>query len=409
MKTTRIQAGILLFVFAFTLYGLCLVNSVDASEPAAMFRGARPMGMGGTFIALADDQNAFFYNPAGLTQREKGILTVFEMPLTISKDMLALYKYYNDNKDEIENFDTADNATQSKIINDINDRLTLYRVHLTAGVPNINYISGPINFANGNKLHFGLGVFDLLDMRVKVNSSILVPTLDLWGSVDVMGMVPVAYKWQSTPFDLPGSVAVGATVKYIARGRISETRRSILELEDYDPTTQMGKGLGLDLGMVYDINEKWTAGMMIADFGGTPITFEETTSAGLTYPANTDVIKPRVNVGCVYRPSELYYWPGKSLDIGSKHLTLAADLNNITDADEKLFADTFFMKLHVGAELSWQMFALRGGLNKGYPTFGAGISFLFLKLDYAYYTDELGSFAGTDPESNHMITIAMRF
>jgi len=35
------------------------------------FRGARPVGMGGAFIAVADDENAIFYNPAGLGMIQK--------------------------------------------------------------------------------------------------------------------------------------------------------------------------------------------------------------------------------------------------------------------------------------------------------------------------------------------------
>src|SRR5688572_12583855 len=30
--------------------------------------GARPQGMGGAFVAVADDANALYWNPAGLTQ-----------------------------------------------------------------------------------------------------------------------------------------------------------------------------------------------------------------------------------------------------------------------------------------------------------------------------------------------------
>ncbi|MCI2428325.1 hypothetical protein LM595_01970, partial [Candidatus Acetothermia bacterium] len=41
----------------------------EFADVAAIFQigsGARPLGMGGAFIALADDENALFYNPAGL-------------------------------------------------------------------------------------------------------------------------------------------------------------------------------------------------------------------------------------------------------------------------------------------------------------------------------------------------------
>ncbi len=399
----------IVLIFTFVLSTLYFVSSVNANESSTMFRGIRPLGMGGAFIALADDQNAFFYNPAGLALREKGMLTMFELPITLSKDIYALYDYYNENKDAIENFDQESNDTQQKIMNDIIDRITLYRIHLTLGMPNMNFVTGPVKFANGDKMHLGVGLFDLVDVKMKVNAGILVPTLDLWGSADMIGIVPVVYKWQTAPLSLPGSISLGANIKYIMRGRFEETRRSILELEDYDPSYQRGTGIGLDVGMLYEINQQWNAGMMISDFGGTNIKFEEATSAGIKKEPFTGVIKSKVNVGFAFKPNKIHYWAGKYLNIGNKHLTLAFDLNNITDPDEKLFAETFFMKVHMGAELKWKMIAFRGGFNQGYPCFGAGLDLLFLNLDYAFYVDELSEFAGMDPEVNHMFNVALRF
>ncbi|OGX18354.1 MAG: hypothetical protein A3K83_06355 [Omnitrophica WOR_2 bacterium RBG_13_44_8b] len=50
-------SAILIFVLGFT-------------APASACVGARPMAMGGTFIAVSDDANATYWNPAGLTQVE---------------------------------------------------------------------------------------------------------------------------------------------------------------------------------------------------------------------------------------------------------------------------------------------------------------------------------------------------
>lgn len=52
--------------------GLCfiLTGEADASFPDVGL-GARPMGMGGAFVALADDANAVFWNPAGLSSLQK--------------------------------------------------------------------------------------------------------------------------------------------------------------------------------------------------------------------------------------------------------------------------------------------------------------------------------------------------
>jgi len=55
------------------LLGLALFGALGCGEEfadvAALFQlgqGARPLGMAGAFLALADDENAAFYNPAGL-------------------------------------------------------------------------------------------------------------------------------------------------------------------------------------------------------------------------------------------------------------------------------------------------------------------------------------------------------
>ncbi|HSH68317.1 MAG TPA: hypothetical protein VK997_00265, partial [Deferrisomatales bacterium] len=45
---------------------LALAAPAPAAELPSYFEGVRPLGMGGAFTAVADDENALFYNPAGL-------------------------------------------------------------------------------------------------------------------------------------------------------------------------------------------------------------------------------------------------------------------------------------------------------------------------------------------------------
>ena len=46
--------------------------SLGAEEYDKLYRGSRPMGMGGAFTAISDDENALFYNPAGLNRIKPG-------------------------------------------------------------------------------------------------------------------------------------------------------------------------------------------------------------------------------------------------------------------------------------------------------------------------------------------------
>ncbi|MFQ5795536.1 MAG: hypothetical protein ACE5JP_10870 [Candidatus Bipolaricaulia bacterium] len=74
------------FITAF-LGSLLLLSGVvtsglaqGTSPPAALFQigmGARPLGMGGAFVAVVDDESALFYNPAGLGDLESIGLTSF--------------------------------------------------------------------------------------------------------------------------------------------------------------------------------------------------------------------------------------------------------------------------------------------------------------------------------------------
>jgi hypothetical protein len=68
--------GSLTLLFLLARAGPALAQTSDL--PAAFADigwGARPMGMGGAFVALADDANAVLWNPAGLTNPDRPQLT----------------------------------------------------------------------------------------------------------------------------------------------------------------------------------------------------------------------------------------------------------------------------------------------------------------------------------------------
>lgn len=69
MKNICVLGNALLLVF------LCIVPAFAAFDDLGI--GARPLGMGGAFVAVADDANAAMYNPAGL-----GYITVAEVGFT---------------------------------------------------------------------------------------------------------------------------------------------------------------------------------------------------------------------------------------------------------------------------------------------------------------------------------------
>src|SRR3989339_1270745 len=235
---------------------------VSASETAVFIRGTRALGMGGSFTAISDDQNAFFFNPAGLTQRQGGQFTLFELPVTITEDALKFYQFYQDNEDKMSDFEELDPTEKADLVSEINNTVTRYKTRVRLGFPNVSYLSGP------GFISWGLGVFDQADIGFQIKQGIIIPNIDFWGNLDVVAALPLAHRFDSVPY-IPGKMSVGITPKLINRGKIAEYNKSILEFSDFSPLIQMGQGYGFDLGTLYQPNERWNAADTVNDFGGT--------------------------------------------------------------------------------------------------------------------------------------------
>ncbi|MFH1380072.1 MAG: hypothetical protein ABII23_07325 [bacterium] len=388
-------------------------------DPPVFIRGIRPLGMGGAFTALADDQNAVFYNPAALTQREGSLLTAFEFPITVSEDFLEFYDFIDSEQDNLEKFDELTAAKQTELIREINNDISKLSNRLVLG-PQVNYLSGGQGLFN-----WGVGLYTKFDAQFRLRMDMVTPSLDIATYGDVVFIVPLAKGWNDVTvpyfpgrsFTIPGKLSVGANYKRILRTSIVESRFDVTLMDSYEPLPQFGDGWELDIASLYELNRKWAFGLTITDITRNKIkygyvsemqTANDGTVSLTEKQSYVSSIPAEVNVGVAFRPQRFYYFPGKYLDSGDR-LTLLADVRDVLSAEEKVTEETFWAKLHLGAEYSWFLFQFRGGLNQGYPTIGLGVSLLALKIDYAFFTDELGRFAGQRPQSNHMVSIALRF
>ncbi len=71
-----------------------LCETGDAGQAARYLRigvGARAMGMGGTFVGIADDASATYWNPAGLTQLENHQILAMYSKLSIDRSYNCLH------------------------------------------------------------------------------------------------------------------------------------------------------------------------------------------------------------------------------------------------------------------------------------------------------------------------------
>ncbi|MDA3792245.1 MAG: DUF5723 family protein, partial [Elusimicrobia bacterium] len=223
------------------------------------------------------------------------------------------------------------------------------------------------------------------DVGAKMNSGIIVPTIDFWARVDGVLYAPFVYSTNYIPFRLPGKIHAGVNIKALMRSRYERKRMSIMDFSDFDIDSddlKPGYGFGWDWGALYEYSDSWDFSFVIKDFLSSRISYSN---------GNAEVIVPEVNFGASYKLME--------------PLTLTADVRNFKFEDT--YKSTFFTKLYLGGEysLGW-LLKLRGGFYQGYPSFGVGLLNI---IDYSFYGRELSRYPGLNPEWNHALSLKIRF
>lgn len=389
---------------------ICASTSLMAAEPSAMIRGTRSLGMGDALTAIADDQNVFFYNPAGSTQRTGSLVNFVDLSLTASKDAIDFYQFVNDNEQSLKDYDNLSQQDQIDLVNKINSEMVGLNPTFGATAPNISYLSGPMF----GSFHWGAGVFGQVTGQAGFKPIIAVPEMYYDVTVDFIPTTNLAFNFKKLPF-VPGSLGVGSNVKYIMRGRVEEKSVSVAALDDYEaPPAQQGSGLGVDVGTLYRPTSRWNVALAVSDLRGTKIKYDAL-AAEKGYPAKaarTEEIKEKWNLGVAWTPGHVGL-PTFGIPLHDR-LVLAADVRDFANKENKIFADggladTAGTHFHLGAEYRWLFLRLRTGANQGYFTGGVGLDWPLIKLDYAYYADELSPFAGVSRHPAHRISVTLGF
>jgi len=312
-----------------------------AGEFMAMGGGARAMGMGSAFVAVADDASTLYWNPAGISGFEK------RQALFMHSERFGDMVNYN--------FGAFVSPTSSLVSAEREASFGLALIHL--GVDDIiitNHLpyeerNGIPGFQEGDKLLYG----DAASLPREGNNDFA-----LFGS-----------------FALKTSVGrVGGTLKLIYTDAIA----------GYSST-----GIGLDLGYVRrDLLPRLDVGMKLQDITGTYLSWSTGTN---------EFIAPSVKLGVAYR----ILAPRLNASI-----LLAADGDFFFEdrrGASQFWVEQFSTDVHLGAELLLQeKVMVRGGLDAGNPTAGAGFRIGPIGLDYAYLHHD-------DFEATHRISGQVEF
>ncbi len=185
--------------------------------------------------------------------------------------------------------------------------------------------------------------------------------------------------------------AVGVTVKYIDRQSAEgAVALGTVVTGDTDALLESvrrrGTAYGVDLGWAAQtkgaMNSKFS--LVWKDVGNT--SFLRVGDAPLSSPIYNNLI---AGVGTEFTSGLLDFRVGGEL----RHM-----MN-----DEVSFGQ----KVHLGTEISLPLIDLRAGINQGYMTYGFGMDFLIMQLDFAQYFQELGAYPGQTPENRVQVELRM--
>lgn len=384
-------------ILSLLFFLLLLSQKLYSYETPIEIQSLRAMGMGGAFVAIADDQYAIYQNPAGVAGMEENYLTVFEITPIVNFDLIEILV---DQKWEAlmraADAVTADNGGQE--ISDEEAEFIASLPFMNAGLD----IFGPVHI-NWSGSGIGIGIFNDINMDIIMDSTGMFPELsDLHLMIDA-GI----YAGYALEIPLPFMIGkrdffyLGMAVKFLYRADIHKSDLTLPELADIIENfslssavrtakgIKIGPGVGADIGILW----KWPSfsiGFVAYDFFGTRFSwklYDESLSeyADLPKPPDT-MIFPSFSIGVAYRIRKIPYIPAFII----KNITIAFDFQDFADYQGDHWAE-FLTKLHLGLEFTTLGFIkLRGGINGGYFTAGLGFYLTVFIIEAAIWTEELG-------------------
>ena len=358
-------------------------------------QGVRNLGMGNAGIGLSFDENALFYNPAGLASVDS-ILVGFPFLMEVSDDSVNIIK------------DISKLSGDSKT-SEIAELLMGKRVHFRSLI-DLNLIMPfgelmTFGAAHGIETQFDFGVRN--PVAIEIDFGFRLDRINNFGFA-----LPVAR----------GRWLVGAGVETIERCDIPLTTATFgTVLNNSDIGSSIGKCELNDLKRAQTFNFgfqrrletasalKMTWGVTANNVGG--LKFKR--SDNETSPADQN---PEYSTGFSWQPS----W-------GPVRLLYAIDIRDLTmehaddtDCQSKKSTDCLWKRLHIGTEIGISpidsgasTFAIRAGFNQGYFTYGFELNpfivFRGLNIQYAVYKTETGSQIGDRPDKRKVFQLNFGF
>jgi len=356
------------------------------------------MAQGGSFVAAAHGYNSLFYNPAGFAEKGSSV-TIASLTTWIYSNPARAYGLLK-----------GMSNPGTEMFGLLNDQLTSggFGVGASMGIGITgrglglgavfimdSYLYGPTMLGIEGDVTGTLGFIGGLALPVNLFG------LNFKAGVDVRPMIRI-----HAP--LLNKDALGLIMSLASGGDVMAALNNA--------TAYHGFGLGLDFGLSA-AKGPLKAALSVRDLAGTRFyysanSFKEVADSfgsNGSFPDGTEVsqdeyeyvIPMNISGGVEFHPD---------LEVLSFLIdpSVHADLQDLVGVirDKR----TPWTLLHIGSEVKLaRIFSVRAGFNQGYITMGGGIRLLFLDVNAALFTRELGRHLGDRPNSGVTVEAALRF
>lgn len=359
-----------------------LAAGVAQAVPGPRYLSGRALGMGEAFVALSDDYNALYYNPAGLAR----LNTPIDAGMSVKFDMGDFFGVAGDAVniagEHSESFASIDGMAEDATL--VDDMMVFDRKPMGFGtLPEMHFAAR----STDPDLPLGIGAAWFMGSqgRFMLDKGVYMPSasaevrtdfaLKIAGAIDVLpglsiGLSPTVATYST--FEQSLSLQEYQTAGDTISAKLEREQEKI-----YKP----GFGLGYTAGVLYDIvpTELRVGAVMYnlfltMDDEKVPVTW----SAGLAYlPA---VLR---NQGML------------------RYVNFALDIQDVFDDRE------FLGKVNMGAEMNLSLAQIRGGLKGGYPTYGLTLNLLFLQMEFTTWAEEAGLYVGQLEDRHYLFGVRM--
>lgn len=378
------------------------------------FTGPRPAGMGGAFTAVANDENAFWTNPAGIGRARKAR----------SRNSIHIAKFPNAmvgaNSASRSMYSAIKSASGSSIADVVSN----------ASVPTdkplyIRAAAFPvIIFEGGKGLPMGIGAIANSVSKISIDKD--TPTdARIVSYTDIGAVVGFAYSNFANRLNL--GLSLRPTYRYAYEDSVpsDELTSKTALTKRMRKDSNRGTGIGVDAGFLFTLADFWfpTIGMSIRNLPTgcktdylNPYTEERQNICGTKYsgshgnPDALTAIDPTdVRAGVSISPRFTKDYSLRfSADVHNLYLKSSSAYYGLpgVDAAKLLHAGVEFF---IGNPLVQSPFSIRVGANQGFVTYGASINAPWFHIDFASYGVDISDQVRRVEDRRYLLALGTNF